>query len=237
MNLFAIESRPDRREALRKALAKEKVGLDFLPPDIADGDPFILKQDGADKRAVLIGKGVALPDGIGRLRDGGVRAPLIVMEDAAHPARIAAMIDQGADDVVPASCHPVELVARVRAILRRASGYAGPSVTIGEICAFLDGRPPEVCGTPVHLTAKQQRIFQHLVLNAGRPVLRGALYDAVYGFDDRQPDARTIDVHIHKLRRKIETLSRTGRKYIDTAPGGYRLTKAAVDAGPSARAL
>ncbi len=133
-------------------------------------------------------------------------------------------LELGADDYVTKPFSPREVVARVRAVLRRARGHTPPASTIrvGELVIDLTNRSVTVAGQPVALTPTEFDLLAVLARNPGRPFRRAQLMDLVYdvayaGYD------RAIDSHIKNLRRKVEPDPHEPR-YILTVYGvGYKM--------------
>ncbi len=134
-------------------------------------------------------------------------------------------LDVGADDYVSKPFRPREVVARVQALLRRASPQqsAPPPITMGELEINCWGRCVRVAGQPVALTPTEFRLLEVLARSPGRVFTREELLARAFGPDFDGMD-RTVDVHITNLRRKIE--SDGEHHYIVTVHGvGYRLGK------------
>jgi two-component system alkaline phosphatase synthesis response regulator PhoP len=136
-------------------------------------------------------------------------------------------LELGADDYVVKPFSPKELVARVRAVLRRAESTAVPAdeLTALDVVVDLPRRRVTVGGRAVGLTATEFALLETLVREPGRVFTRGQLLDAVHGvsFDSYE---RAIDAHVKNLRRKIEPQAGSPR-YIQTVHGvGYRFADA-----------
>ena len=135
--------------------------------------------------------------------------------------------DHGADDYLTKPFNILELKARVKALLRRASGSENNTnslLTIGSITLDLDGRNAIVAGNTVALTAKEFDVVEFLMRNANRVYSREALLDTIWAYEYRS-DIRTVDVHIRRLREKLEE-NPAEPKYIMTKWGvGYYFRK------------
>jgi DNA-binding response OmpR family regulator len=134
-------------------------------------------------------------------------------------------LEIGADDYVTKPFSPRELIARIKSVLRRAktSTFAAPTarLQLGPLC--LDSLMHEVClnDAPLALTAKEFALLEYLMRNANLALSRHAILDHVWGYDF-YGDPRTVDVHIRRLREKVETDCGAPRLIV-TVPGvGYK---------------
>ena len=173
----------------------------------------------------------ALPDMPGhetvrRLRAKGISTPVILLSAATHPAERVRALSAGADDVVSRQIDPEELIARLRAITRRARGHAQSLLSIGPVTLNLDSREVRVEGRSVQLTGKEFAIFELLVTRRGMVLTKDVILNHLYdGMDE--PERKIIDVFICKLRKKLANASQ-GKNYIETVWGrGYVLRESA----------
>lgn len=151
--------------------------------------------------------------------------PIVVLSARHSEEDKVRLLSLGADDYVTKPFSTVELLARVKAQLRRArTQLIAPSetpVTVGELTFDVTRRVLSKAGETVRLTPIEWNIIRALVLAAGRTLTHQQLFDAVWGREFGDPQ-RYLRVHITNLRRKIET-SPSSPKYVVTEPGvGYR---------------
>src|SRR4051794_31296171 len=178
----------------------------------------------ADHRPRLVVLDVGLPDLDGlevcwRLRTSS-NLPVILLTARDTEVDRVLGIELGADDYVPKPFSPAELVARVTAVLRRAEGGAAPSemVQVGGVTIDIGRREVRVDDTPVAFTTKEFDLLRFLAERPGLALSRQQILDGVWGYD-WFGDARTVDVHIAQVRKKLG-----GAVVIKTVRGvGYRL--------------
>jgi two-component system OmpR family response regulator len=152
-----------------------------------------------------------------RWRESGVNVPVLVLTARGSWHERVQGIDGGADDYVAKPFRMEEVLARLRALLRRAGGQASPAITIGGVT--LDPRGARVArdGAPVRLTAHEFRVLSYLMHQRGRVVSQTELAEHIYP-QDADRDSNTVEVFIARLRRKL------GAAFIETVRGlGYRI--------------
>jgi DNA-binding response OmpR family regulator len=150
------------------------------------------------------------------------RVPIIMLTARASDEDKLRGLDLGADDYVTKPFNPRELVARVRAVLRRTlpEDAPGDDLRFGDLVVSFLRHEVTVRDRPANLTPTEFRLLETMVREPGRAFSRSELLDRAFGFDYEGVE-RTIDVHIMNLRRKIEPGGEW--RYIATVPGvGYR---------------
>jgi two-component system cell cycle response regulator CtrA len=156
------------------------------------------------------------------LRAASIHTPVMILSaDFAVESKVRAL-RAGADDYLTKPFDGGELVARVRAIVHRASVHAQSLITTGKITVNLDSKTAEACGTKIKLTIKEYDMLEALSLRKGSTLTKDALLARLYGGEE-EPERRIIDVFICKLRRKLSNAT-DGENYIQTVWGsGYAL--------------
>ena len=179
--------------------------------------------------AIVLDLGLPAVDGITllrRWREANLPVPVLVLSARGTWSEKVLGIDSGADDYVTKPFQMEEVLARVRALIRRAHGRVQPELRCGRIA--LDPRSTRVTvdGAPVSLTSHEFRVLSYLMHHHGRVVSRGELTEHIYAQDfDRE--SNTVEVFIARLRRKL------GPSTIETVRGlGYRV---AGEAAPARR--
>lgn len=216
MRVLVVEDDEGLRAQLAEALAAAGYAADTAGDGVAG--EFLGSTEGYD--AVVLDLGLPGLDGLGvlrRWRAAGNPVPVIVLTARGAWAERVEWIDAGADDYLAKPFRMEELLARVRALIRRAAGRASPELRCGPV--LLDTRTNRVSvdGRPVGLTAHEYRVLAYLMHHVGRTVTRSELAEHVYALD-LERDSNTIEVFIGRLRRKL------GADLIRTERGlGYRL--------------
>ena len=167
-----------------------------------------------------------LPDGRGtdvcrELREW-TDAPIILVSAVGEEAEKIAALDAGADDYVTKPFAIGELLARLRAVLRRAAPSTEPVLRIGELLVDLEKRAVSMAGRPVHLTPHEFELLRVMAQNEGKLLTHKTILHEVWG-PAYQRESSYLHVYVSQLRRKLEP-DPTRPSYILTEPGaGYRL--------------
>lgn len=216
MRLLVIEDEPGLLRHLAESLGAAGYAVDCA----ADGEQadFLVRTERYD--AALLDLGLPKIDGLTLLRcwrESGIFMPILVLTARASWHEKVQGIDTGADDYVSKPFRIEEVLARVRALLRRAAGFAHAQIRCGSIT--LDARAAQVCagGVAVKLTSHEYRVLAYLMHNSGRVVSRSELSEHIYALNSDR-DSNTVEVFIARLRRKL------GADCIETMRGlGYRM--------------
>jgi two-component system, OmpR family, response regulator len=216
VRILVVEDEAALSRQLATALAEAGYAVDAA----ADGAraEFLGRTEHYD--AIVLDLGLPKVDGLTvlrRWRDAGVSAPVLVLTARGSWHEKVQGIDSGADDYVAKPFRMEEVLARVRGLIRRASGQVATELRVGSL--VLDPRAARVTldGAPVKLTSHEYRVLAYLMHHRGRVVSQTELSDHIYAHDlDR--DSNTVEVFIARLRRKL------GASLIETVRGlGYRV--------------
>jgi two-component system OmpR family response regulator len=217
LRLLVVEDDPDLNRQLATALGEAGYVVDRA----YDGEEGHFLGDSEPYDAVVLDVGLPKMDGISVLeawRKNGRTMPVLILTVRDRWSDKVQGFDAGADDYVAKPFHLEEVLARIRALLRRATGHAQSELTCGPV--VLDTRTGRVSvdGNPIKLTSHEYRLLAYLMHHAGRVVSRTELVELLYDQDfDR--DSNTIEVFVGRIRKKLEV------DIIQTVRGlGYLLT-------------
>ena len=156
------------------------------------------------------------------LRNDGISTPLILLTARSAEVDKVLGLELGADDYLAKPFGMMELVARVKALLRRTQVmHTVDKIHFDDVVIDFKAYKAERNRTPLELSAREYRLLRHLVAKAGTVVTRDELLDEVWGYNS-YPSTRTVDNHIARLRQKIE-INHENPKHILTVHGvGYR---------------
>ena len=216
MRILVVEDELQLAEQLSVALRDAGYAVDHA----ADGEQgeFLGRTEGYD--AVILDLGLPKMDGLTVLRqwrDSGLAMPVLVLTARGSWHEKVQGIDGGADDYVAKPFQIEEVLARLRALIRRSSGQVTPELRAGGVVLDPRGARVTVDGALVKLTSHEFRVLSYLMHHRGRIVSQSELTEHIYsqGFDR---DSNTVEVFIARLRRKL------GGTLIETVRGmGYRI--------------
>lgn len=222
MRLLVVEDDKDLNRQLCQAL--EDAG--YVVDTAFDGEEGHFLGDTEPYDAVILDIGLPQMDGVSILerwrRDGRVMPVLILTARDRWSDKVSG-IDAGADDYVTKPFHTEEVLARIRALIRRASGHATSEIQCGPLALDTRASKAYVDGVALKLTSHEYRLLAYLMHHMGKVVSRTELVEHLYDQDfDR--DSNTIEVFVGRLRRKI------GVDLIETVRGmGYRVSDEQAD--------
>lgn len=205
---FAVEMAADGEEAL--ATARERM------PDLIVLDLMLPKRSGYEVTRELRGDSGAIRD-----------VPILMLTARSEEVDRIVGLELGADDYLGKPFHPRELTARVKAILRRASGGSAPSdrgrVTVGALTLDWERHEVMLGGRSLQLRNKEFDLLRQLAEHAGIVLSREQLLEQVWGYQ-YFGETRTVDVHVNQLRRKLSPDGEDPGVAIETVRGlGYKL--------------
>jgi two-component system alkaline phosphatase synthesis response regulator PhoP len=226
--ILLVEDEP----GLQLAITDRLVAEDYAVESAADGDTAIARATSEPFDLVVLD--VMLPGRDGfevakTLRHHGVSAPILMLTARSEVVDRVVGLKLGADDYVTKPFEMIELVARIEALLRRAttpSSMSGDRYRFGDIA--VDIRRAEVTkhGVPVELSAKEFQLLRYFIEHRGATLSRDELLHEVWGYN-ATPSTRTVDVHVAWLRQKLEPNPRIPQ-YILTMHGlGYKFKESA----------
>jgi two-component system OmpR family response regulator len=223
MRILVVEDDPDLARQLKAALAAASYTVDLAK----DGEEGHFLGDTEPYDAVVLDLGLPVIDGVtvlGRWRRAGRKFPVLILTARDRWSEKVAGFDAGADDYVVKPFQMEEVLARIRALIRRAAGHASAELECGALRIDSASGRVTVGGAPVKLTAQEFRLLDYLMHHQGKVVSRTELTEHIYDQDfDR--DSNTIEVFVGRLRKKL------GADYIATVRGlGYRLAPPGAEA-------
>jgi DNA-binding response OmpR family regulator len=218
--VLLVEDEPSVGELVRGYLTRDGYRVIW----VRSGDEALVELERHPVRLVLLDIGLPGRDGFDVCRDIRARSQVPILMLTARdeePDRIVGL-EVGADDYVTKPFSPRELVARMKAVLRRSEPQERhESMTLADVVLDRESRDVSVAGTPVELTAKEFDLLAFFMANTGIVVSRDLLLDRVWGVE-YPGGTRTVDVHVAQLRRKlgrpelIRTLRGAGYKAVAT---------------------
>jgi two-component system, OmpR family, response regulator len=202
MRLLVVEDDPDLNRQLTTALTD----AGYVVDTVADGEEGHFLGDTEPYDAVILDLGLPVIDGVTVLekwRRAGRMMPVLILTARDRWSDKVAGFDAGADDYVSKPFHMEEVLARVRALLRRSAGHATSDISCGPLTLDTKSARVTVDGKAVKLTSLEFRLLAYLMHHKGRVVSRTELVEHLYDQDfDR--DSNTIEVFVGRLRKKLE---------------------------------
>lgn len=213
MRLLVVEDEPDLLESLVQALREDGYAVDGA----SDGEDGLFKAENADYDAIVLDVMLPLIDGwelLGRLRPTKKTPVLMLTARGAVRDRVQGL-DSGADDYLVKPFDLSELLARIRALIRRSASEVRSRMEIGDVVIDMAGRTVSRGGQEIKLTPREYSMVEFLALHRGTVVSRTTLYEHL--FDENEDSlSNLLDVHVSNIRKKL------GCGFISTRRGhGY----------------
>ena len=213
MRILVVEDEPRLLRNLAKALREEGYAVDTADA----GDDGLYKAECNNYDAVVLDVMLPRLDGwevLQRLRKQK-QTPVLMLTARDAPKDRVHGLDTGADDYLIKPFDLSELLARLRALIRRAAGHTRPLIELGDLVIDPRARSVSRAGQPVTLTAREYSILEYLALHRGEVVTRTELYEHLFDESD-DTLSNLVDVHVFSIRKKL------GRDLIATRRGqGY----------------
>lgn len=216
MRVLLVEDDALLGDGLRAGLALDGHGVDW----VRDGEAARLAWLAEDYEACVLDLGLPRRDGLSVLREmrgRGKTTPVLILTARDTTEDKVAGLDAGADDYLLKPFELAELLARLRALVRRASGHAAPLLRHGGLCLDPAARRVTLNGEPVNLSAREYALLHDFLGHVGHIRSRRELENSLYAWGE-EVESNTVEVYIHHLRKKI------GAETIRTVRGlGYVL--------------
>lgn len=201
MRILLVEDEPELASAMRTALRRYDMVVDHATSLLEAGD--FAASESYD--AILLDR--QLPDGDGltlvpKLRARGNATPVLVLTARSDTSDKVDGLDMGADDYLAKPFAFEELLARLRALLRRPANVQTQVIRAGDLAFDFGHREVSVRGEPMTLPRRELLVLEALLRRTGRMVQRSSLMEAVFGLDD-EIQSNALDTHVSRLRRKL----------------------------------
>ncbi|MBW7836277.1 MAG: response regulator transcription factor [Sphingomonadales bacterium] len=224
MRILVVEDEPDLRRQLKAALTD----IGYVVDEAADGEEGQYLGENEAYDAIVLDIGLPVMDGISvleRWRKADLKTPVLILTARDRWSDKVSGLDAGADDYLVKPFRMEELLARVRALIRRAAGLPSAELACGPVVLNTRSGKVTVDGAPIRLTAQEYRLLAYLMHHPDKVVSRSELTEHIYDQDfDR--DSNTIEVFVNRIRKKLPV------DIIKTVRGlGYRVE---APAGPDA---
>ena len=201
MRLLVVEDDADLNRQLVTALTD----AGYVVDKALDGEEGHYLGETSPYDAVILDLGLPVLDGVSVLekwRRAGRKMPVLILTARDRWSDKVAGFDAGADDYVTKPFHMEEVMARVKALVRRSAGHASTELSCGPVVLDTKGAKVMVNGMPIKLTSLEYRLLEYLMMHGGKVVSRTELVEHLYDQDfDR--DSNTVEVFVGRLRKKL----------------------------------
>jgi DNA-binding response OmpR family regulator len=220
MKILVIDDDETVHETVGTMLEREN----FRPFLAGDGQSGFQKAISVDPELILIDlrlPGMSGADVCRKLRADGIYTPIIVISAVSDEIDKVVLLESGADDYIVKPFGARELIARIRAVLRRNKAETPRSITFSDVEVDVHRRVVTRGRSEVKLTSGEYSLLMFFLQNAGRALSRDLILDSVWG-SDCYPNSRTVDAHVVHLRQKLEADPANPRHFVTMHGVGYR---------------
>ena len=202
MRILIVEDEPVAATVLAKGLREHAYAVDVAGDGTAAFEQAIANDYDLMILDVLL-PGINGVELCGRLRADGLTAPILMLTARGEPDQRVHGLDAGADDYLAKPYHFPELLARVRALLRRGPALASSVLSVDDLTIDTRARRTERAGRQIQLTTKEYALLEYLARRSGEVVGRADIAEHVWD-DSFDPMSNLIEVYIQRLRRKVD---------------------------------
>ena len=231
MRILLVEDARPLARSIAGGLSEEGFSVDVAH----DGEEGLHLASEIAYDAIVLDRMLPLLDGLTvlrRLRSAGARTPVLLLTALGEVQDRVDGLDGGADDYLVKPFAFDELLARLRALVRRSHGQAANAIDLGRLRLDLAARTASVDGSPLELSAKEFSLLELLALEPGTTFSRTAIVERLYD-EESDRDSNVIDVFVARVRRKLDAAGLHGAEVIRTMRGaGYRLDATATAGAP-----
>jgi DNA-binding response OmpR family regulator len=214
----------DDDESLRDTIGLMLENEGFRPILVSNGVAGLEQAFSAKPHLILVDlrmPGMSGVDVCKRVRAAGNRTPVIVLSALGDEIDKVLLLEIGADDYVVKPFGTRELLARIRAVLRRATPEASAALSFSDVQVDLDQRVVRRAADEIRLTRAEFNLLAFFVQNPGRALSRDVILNSVWGYESF-PNTRTVDAHVVRLRQKLEQDPEIPRHFLTMHGVGYR---------------
>jgi DNA-binding response OmpR family regulator len=214
----------DDDDAMRQVIGVMLENEGFRPVFAADGKTGLQEAFNARPSLILVDlrmPGLSGVDVCKAIRAASMPTPLIVLSAVGDEIDKVLLLEIGADDYVVKPFGTRELLARIRAVLRRASPGTNPVISFSDVEVDLERHSVRRKGEEIKMTRAEFKLLAFFLQNPDRPLTRDVLLNSVWGYE-AFPNTRTVDAHVVRLRQKLESDSEAPRHFVTMHGVGYR---------------
>ena len=225
MRILIIEDHRPLAQSLARGLREETYAVDTA----FDGEEGYFLAESNPYDAIILDLIIPKLDGLEllkKLRQKGISTPVLILTALDAPEQIVAGLETGADDYLIKPFHFEELLARIRALIRRETHHKDPLLKVADLVINTRTRQVERSSQEIVLTAKEYALLEYLALHQGEVVSRSELWEHAYDWA-AELNSNVLDVHLHHLRQKIDQPFAT--KLLHTVKGAGLVLKCPDD--------